>query len=149
MIEQRPAAIAISTLREKNLEGIVTIDTDSARASMAEQMFHFGGPLRVGRAAKAKAVSEETGPIFACAKIAFREAGAPKVFRAFFAVPVMSIAPEPRGERSLFVVGWRSAGGLAVLCGLSCEQLLKSGASQFARIPGMISLDLWITDVGA
>src|SRR3954469_4144636 len=111
MIDQRPTAIAVCALGEEDFEGVVTVDADAARATVAEQGFHLGGPLRVSRAAKAETVREEAGPIFAGAEIAFCEAGTPKVFGAFFAVPVMGVAPEPGSERFLFV------GGGSISCG--------------------------------
>ena len=148
MIEQRPAAIAVSSLREEDLEGIVAIHADGPRATVTEQMFHFGSPLGVSRAAKAEAMREEAGPIFACAQIPFCEAGAPKIFGAFFAVPVMSVAPEPRGERLLFVIDWPAAGPVTVLFSFSCKELIEGRAGQLAWIPGVISFDLWVANVG-
>lgn len=146
VIEENPFACAVWAAGEKDFKRIVSGDAETAPAGMAEEMFHFGGPLGMGGAAKAEAIGEETGPIFAGAEVAFGEAVAPEIFRAFFAMRVMGIAPEPGGEGFVVVGGGGDAGGALVLFGLGGEETFKGRTGQFTGIPGVIGFDLGVTD---
>ena len=81
------------------------VGPDSPAAAVAEAGLHFRDPLAVCGAAQPEAVGEQPGPVFPVARIApFAEPLAPKVFRPFFTVPVMRVAPQPSGE-GLILVG--------------------------------------------
>ena len=149
MIEEGPAAFAVSAAAEENFEGIVAIDAEAAGAIVAEELIEFGGPLGMSRATEAEAVGKKAGPIFARARVAtFVEAGAPEVLSAFFAVGVMSVAPIPGGE-GFVVVGLRGdAGGAAVLVGLRGEEAIESGKGEFAGIIRVLGGELGIADSG-
>ena len=121
----------------------------SAPAPVPEEKFHFCRPLRMRRAAKAEAVREEAGPVFAAAEIgAFLKTLAPPIVRAFLAVRVMGVAEEPRRERAILVGGRRLARRALILLRLRGEQPLERRARQLARIPRMIRAQLRIGDFG-
>src|SRR5690348_12725651 len=96
MIEQHPLARAVRAAGEKNFEGIVSLNADTATATVTEQKFHLRRQLRMRRAAKTEAMREQTGPIVARAQISLRESRAPQILCALLAMRVMRVAPEPR-----------------------------------------------------
>src|SRR5258706_12674605 len=117
---------------------------------MTEQLFHFGRTIRMRCAAESETMGEQPGPIFSGAQVGpFGEAEAPQIFRAFLAMPIMRVAPEPGSQRFLFLCRRCGSDGLLVLFRLRGEQFLKGRISQFTRIPGMVRLNLRITDVGS
>src|SRR4051794_23502235 len=101
------------------------------------------------RSAKAEAIRKKSGPIFARAKVRPRlEAAPPKILRSFFTMRIMRVAPEPGRHRFVVVARGRNAGGPVILFRLRSKQPFESRASQLARIPRMISLDLRIPHIG-
>ena len=102
------------------------VNANAASASVAQQMLHFSGPLGMRRAAKAEAIGKEAGPILTRAKIApLIEAQSPNVLLAGLAVPIVSVAPEPGGQR-LLLVGLGALSQFALVdCRLDFKQSLE------------------------
>src|SRR6266852_6237443 len=94
----------------------MSFDSDTTGAAMAEEIFHFRGPLRMGCTAESKSMSKQTGPIFTGAQIGpFGEAEAPEILGALFAMPIMRVAPRPGSQRFVLIGLGIEAGGAAIL----------------------------------
>src|SRR5947207_1511449 len=142
MVEQRPFTGAVRTASQKDLKGVMPFNTDAASASMPQQILHLRSPLRMRSAAKAKAVSKEAGPIFACPQIAFREPCAPQIFGPILAVRVMRVAPKPGSQRLAFIALRHGAHGALILFSLGGAEPFKGRTRQLARIPRMVGAHL-------
>jgi hypothetical protein len=147
VVEQHPLAIAVGAASEEDLEGVVAGDADAAAAVVAEQRLHLGDPLRMGGAAQAEAVGEQTGPVVAGAQVAAPgEALAPEVLGPLLAVEVVSVAPQPGGEGLVLVGLHFDAGDAAVKLRLGTLETVEGGTGEFAGIPGVVGTDLRIAD---
>jgi hypothetical protein len=103
----------------------------------------------MSRAAEAEAMREEAGPKFARARVAaFAEAGAPEVFRAFFAMRVMGVAPIPGGEGFFFVGFGNFFRDARILIGFRFEQARESRDGEFAGVKGVVRGNLGVADFG-
>jgi hypothetical protein len=149
VVEQHPLAVAVRAAGEPDLERVVALDAHAAAAAVTQEVLHLGGPLRVGGAAQAVSVGEEAGPVLAGPEVvALGPALAPEILVSLGAVPVVGVAPEPRGERFVLVGLDVAAGDALVDLGLRGEQPLERGARQLAGVPRMVGLDLGIAGVG-
>jgi hypothetical protein len=63
-------------------------------------------------------------------------------------MPVVGVAPKPRGQRLALVGIDGPTGGSFIGLGLRGEQTVESGNGEFAWIPWMISANLGVTNVG-
>src|SRR4051812_22856961 len=113
---------------------------------MSEEMLHLCGPLGMRCAAQSETVCEHSGPVFACAQIPFGKTGAPQIFRAFFTVREMCIAPRPRCERLVLIRLRKPSDHPSILIGLGCEELCERRTGQLPWIPWVIRANLRITD---
>src|SRR6516162_5676719 len=103
----------------------------------------------MGRSAKSAAVSEQACPILAGAQISLSgEALSPQIFRPFFAMPIVGVAPQPRGQRLVLLAVRINSRHAPIDFGLRLKESVERRAGQFTRVPGVIGSDLRIADIG-
>ena len=147
MVEQGPLAAAVRSAGEPDLKRVVPLHANSTPSTMTQELLHFSRELGMSSPAQPKAMGKKTGPIFACAKVAFGESRPPQIFGAFFPMRIMSVAPEP-GRECLFLVSARlSAGDTLILFRFGGKQAFERGTGQFAGVPRVIRANLGIADI--
>src|SRR5438876_10551763 len=94
---------------------------DSA-AGMPEQAFHLCAPLPVRCVAQPEAEGEKPGPVYAGPVLLVGEAFAREVLTAILGVKVVSVPPDPRGQRFLLAGPRCLAHDSVVPLGLRCKE---------------------------
>ena len=64
MVEECSATVGVILTLQEYFERIVSGRTDSASSTVPQQMFEFGRPLRMSRAAQTESITKETIPVF-------------------------------------------------------------------------------------
>jgi len=149
MIQQYPLATAVGVPRQQHFERVMSFDADATSPVVPEAGLELGDPLRMRRSTQAESVSEQARPVFARPHVfSAGEIIAPQVFGPFLAVPVMRIAPEPRGQREV-LVGARVDSGDALIDFCLCfKQPFERRTGQLAGIPVVIGAHLRIAHAG-
>src|SRR5258706_14276100 len=96
----------------------------AAAAAMAQQRLHLRVPLRMRGSAKAETMCKETAPIVSI-PVGVCESLAKQVALSLFAMPVMQVAPIPRGQCLILVTFDLPPGHALVQFRLRFEQALK------------------------
>src|SRR4051812_32774732 len=126
MVQQHPFAIAIGAAGQEHFESAMPCRANRPAATVAEACFHLADPLAVRRATEAEAVGELAGPVLARPAVhALAKALAPQIFLSLLAMPVVRVAPQPRGEGLVLIRRAIAASDALVNLGLRGEETLE------------------------